>query len=117
MSDEKEPRSGFLGGRAYYSKKKPEGTGDDVNWNQADQDIFTHAQQNHTMWDPNEAAALRLLSMEYLDSADVYYPDGRIKIESDKIQGAIRRWEINTHSEKMWHSVKNKFKDIFDFSD
>lgn len=115
MSDKK--KSGWLGGKAYYSKKKPEGTGDDINWNQVDQDIFTNAQINRDMWDPNEAAALRLLSIGYLDSADVFSKDGSVKIESDKIQGAIHRWEINTHSEKMWHSIRNKFQDIFDFSD
>jgi len=60
MSDKKEPRSGFLGGRAYYSKTKPVGAGDDIDWNQADQDIFRNAQKNHGLWDANEAAALRL---------------------------------------------------------
>lgn len=115
--NKKEPKSGFLGGGAYYSKEKPKGKGDDVDWNQADEDIFTNAQNNYDMWDANEAAALRLLAMGYLDSADVFLKDGSTKIESDKIQGAMHRWDINTNTSQMWHKVKNKFQDIFDFSD
>jgi len=55
--------------------------------------------------------------MGYLDSTDVYSKDGRVKIEGDKIQGAIHRWDINTNNSQIWHSVRNKFKDMFDFGD
>ena len=104
-----EKKSGFRGGTVYYSEAMPHGTDHKIDYSQADDDIFTNALNNWNNLEAMEPAILRLYGMGYLDSADVYSNGNQLKtnLESDKIRGAIRRWNINTHKDKMWESIKS----------